>query len=191
MKKLSITSCLSFCFAAGALVLGTTGALILHAGSGKNEPDCDHVIVLGYRSENGGPSVTMCERIRRARTYLERHPRTIAILSGGQGEAECMRDALTAAGIEGSRLWLEERSRSTWENMKFSLALIEERTGAPVKQVGIISSEFHIFRAKIYVPGVKATAIPVKTEEFPRWLRNFVREIAGVWHYIILGGTYD
>lgn len=173
---------------AGVLVLGITGALILLAGAHQKEPDCDCIIVLGSKIQSGEGSVTMNERIGRALDYLNAHPRTKAILSGGQGEARYMFDALVAAGIGENRLILEEKSTSTWENLKFSLPMLEE---AATKTVGILSSEFHLFRAKMYLKSRKVHLIPAKTQDFPRWFRSFIREIAGVWHYILLGGTYD
>lgn len=171
--------------AALALVPGVTGALILHAGAAKNEPDCDFLIVLGHRNRDGGIGKTMNERVARALVYLNSHPNTTAILSGGQGEAAYMRHALVVAGIDQNRLILEEQSLNTWQNLKYSLPLTEG------KSVGILSSEFHLFRSKLYIKDRKVALIPAKTEDFQRWLFNFCREIAGVWHYILLGGTYD
>ena len=185
MEKLSVTTCLAVCMGAGALALGITGALILRAGGAKKEPDCECIIVLGHRDRSGTIGATMEERIEKAACYLHDHPKTQAILSGGEGEARYMFQALAAAGIEKSRLIMEEQSTSTWQNLKYSLPLAGEKT------VGILSSEFHLFRAKLYIKGRKIPLIPAKTQNFPRWAHNFCREIAGVWHYILLGGTYD
>ena len=71
-----------------------------------------------------------------------------AILSGGQGddeeisEAVCMRNYLTAAGVEEDRLILEDRSTSTRENLLFS----DQLTGCGSARCGIISNDFHICR---------------------------------------------
>ncbi|MBQ7416226.1 MAG: YdcF family protein [Oscillospiraceae bacterium] len=169
----------------GALVLGATGALILHAGAPKPEPDCETIIVLGHRNKDGSIGVTMDERISRAALYLKDHPHTTAVLSGGHGEAEYMFAALTAAGIDANRLILEKNSVNTWQNLKFSLPLTEGKT------IGILSSDFHLFRARMYIRRRNIGLIPAKTQDFKRWARNFCREIAGVWHNILLGGTYD
>lgn len=185
MKTLSIVPYLSTCVGLGAAVLGVTGALILHAGATKGDPDCDYIIVLGSKPAEDGSRDTMDERIAKALDYLKAHPATTAILSGGQGEAEYMFRALSAAHIPESRLILEDKSTSTWQNLKFSLPLTQGKT------VGILSSEFHLFRAKFYIKNRDISLIPAKTRDFPRWAHNFCREIAGVWHYILLGGTYD
>ena len=171
--------------ALGILVLGITGVLILCTGVKNANSDCETIIVLGHRDRSGGFGATMNERIAGAEKYLRDHPGTTAILSGGQGEAAYMQKALTAGSISEKRLILEENSRNTWQNLKFSLPLVQGET------VGILSSDFHLFRAKLYLKNRKVLLIPVKTKDFPRWAFNFCREIAGVWHYILLGGTYD
>lgn len=183
----------------GFLVLGATGILILHAGATQPETACDYIVVLGAKVEHGGPGDTLQERIDQAYEYLSENPNTVAIVSGGKGgdepmsEAQCMFDALTAMGIEENRVWMEENATSTWENLKFSLALIEERTGARPQSIGVVSSEFHLFRVQMYAQDrrVSIVGIPAKTETPVRWLHYFIREIAGVWHYLILGGLYD
>ena len=185
MKKQSIVSWVSAGVGLGALALGVTGALILCTGMVKKEPDCDCVIVLGHRDRDGRLGPTMNERIARALAYLNHHPNTVAILSGGGAEAQYMFEKLTAGGIAENRLILEDQSTNTWQNLKYSLPLTEQ------KKVGILSSEFHLFRAKLYLKNRKVALISANTVDFPRWLFYFCREIAGVWHYILLGGTYD
>jgi uncharacterized SAM-binding protein YcdF (DUF218 family) len=74
-------------------------------------------------------------------------------------------------GIDGSRLWLEERSTSTLENLEFSLDVIESKTGTRPTEAGIVSSEYHLFRAGLMAKdkGFEATGIPAKTGWFSLW----------------------
>ena len=99
---------------------------------------------------------------------------------------------LTLRGIEPERLWLESRSTSTWENLKFSLDIIEEKTGTRPGSIGLISSEYHLFRAGLFAKdcGVETVGIPAATSWESIRLNYFLREVAGVWHYILLGGQY-
>ena len=53
-----------------------------------------------------------------------------------------MYDYLTANGIEGSRLILEDRSVNTKENLSFSLEKIGNRDAS----VGVVTNNFHVFR---------------------------------------------
>lgn len=180
----------------GACIGLVTGSGILLAAGQQADPGQDYIVVLGAKVDPGGPSKTLQERIWAAYEYLSENPDTVAIVSGGQGsdepvtEAKCMYDTLVALGIDGERVWVEDRATSTWENLQFSLDLIEERTGQRPQRIGVLSSEFHLFRTarQAYDWGLQVEGIPARTTEGERWLHYFIREIAGVWHYLILGG---
>lgn len=183
----------------GILVFAVTEVIILSASTGDPEEDCAYVIVLGARVRGTTPSLSLESRIDAAYDYLTTHPKTIGILSGGQGpdedisEAQCMFERLTAKGIASERLWLEDQSTSTWENLRFSMALIAQNTDTQPKKIGLLSSEFHLYRAGLFAKacGVEAVGIPAKTPMPTMRLNYFLREVAGVWHYLILGGQYN
>ena len=93
--------------------------------------DADYLVVLGARvDEDGQPSYSLRYRLEAALAYLEAHPATAAVLSGGQGddepttEAACMYGWLVEHGVEVSRLLLEGKSSNTQENLRNSFALI-------------------------------------------------------------------
>ena len=183
----------------GLLVVGATEALIIHKSFGNPEAHVPYMVVLGAKVNRDGPSVSLWDRICGAYEYLELHPQTIAILSGGQGtdepitEAECMYRELVSLGIDPKRLRLEEEATSTWENLKFSLDLIEEETGTRPVKIGVLSSEYHLFRARLFAKAcdVEFVGIPARTSRWGQRINHFMREVAGVWHYLILGGQYD
>ena len=182
----------------GILVSFCTLGVILGASRGADDPREAYVVVLGAKVNGTSPSLSLSDRIDAAEQYLKTHPDAVAILSGGQGddedisEAQCMFEALTARDIDPNRLWLEDQATSTWENLKFSLDLIEERTGTRPKTIGLVSSEYHLFRAGLFAKdcGVTAVGIPAKTQWVSLRINYFLREVAGVWHYLILGGQY-
>ena len=112
---------------------------------------CPTVIVLGCQVKGQTPSLLLRFRIDAAADYLTAHPESVAIVSGGMGsgenitEAACMYQALTDRGIDPSRLYLEDQSRNTLENLQFSKALMErEGLRGPV---AVVSNDFHIYRA--------------------------------------------
>ena len=183
----------------GLLVCGITEAIIIHASFGDPKEHCDYVVVLGAKVRPDGPSVSLMDRINAAADYLDAHPDVIAIVSGGKGadepmsEARCMYEQLTAMGIDPSRIWMEEKATSTWENLNFSLNLIEETTGTRPTKIGILSSEYHLFRASLFADacGVESVGIPAATSRLSQKVNHFMREVAGVWHYFLLGGQYD
>ena len=182
----------------GILISFSTLGVILRASLGVSDANEAHIVVLGAKVNGTEPSLSLSDRIDAAEQYLKNHPEAIAVLSGGQGpdegisEAQCMFEQLTGRGIQPERLWLEDKATSTWENLNFSLDLIEEKTGSRPETIGLISSEYHLFRAGLFARdcGVTAVGIPAKTQWVSLRINYFLREVAGVWHYIILGGQY-
>lgn len=180
----------------GLLIFVITGSLILQVGSDVPEEDLPYIVVLGAQVRDSGPSASLQERIDAAYGYLIAHPDTVAIVSGGQGndepmtEARCMYDCLIKMGIAPERIIKEEQATSTWGNLTYSLDIIEAETGCRPSSLGVVSSEYHLFRTGLQAKefGLEIIGIPARTGSFDRWLHYFVREIAGVWHYLLLGG---
>lgn len=190
---------LNICVCIGILVVAVTEGFVIHASLGDPDESCQYVVVLGCLVRDDGPSVSLKNRIDAAYDYLTEHPEVIAIVSGGKGEdepmteAQCMYEHLIAMGIHPDRVWIEDQATSTWGNLQYSLALIEEKTGIRPDTIGIISSEYHLFRASLQAGslGLDAVGIPAKTTLPLDALNHFLREVAGVWHYLLLGGQYD
>lgn len=183
----------------GLLICGITEVMIIRASFGEPEESCQYMLVLGAKVRYDGPSVSLMDRINAAYDYMVSHPEVIAIVSGGQGpdepmtEARCMYEELVKKGIDPNRIWLEEKATSTWENINFTLDLIQERTGVRPDKIGLLSSEYHLFRASLFADrcGVDAVGIPAETSRLSQKINHFMREVAGIWHYLLLGGQYD
>lgn len=182
--------------AIGLLLAGITGIFIGRAAAGSKEDDCDYLIVLGAAVHGTVPSLSLRERLDAAYDYLAAHPDTVCVVSGGQGdgelisEAACMSDFLVKKGICPERILLEDKATSTQENLRFSLDVIEEATGTRPAKVGIISSEYHLYRASLMAQsqGLEPVLVPATTTWVSLRVNYFMREIAGVWYYIIFGG---
>lgn len=180
---------------AGSIAAGITLGFVVNAAHPGTLPQCEYIIVLGAGVNGSVPSLTLQERIRCAYDYLTANPDTVAVLSGGQGprenisEAACMYRELTKRGIDGSRLLLEEQSTSTMENLTFSMDVLNKTTGTVPVQVGIVSSEYHIFRAKCFAKdlGMDPVGIPATTSWAALRANYYLREIAAVWKYLIFG----
>ena len=181
--------------AIGILAASVTLGFILRAAHPVSLPACDYVVVLGAGVRGTVPSMSLQERIDAAYDYLTANPDTTAILSGGQGkgedisEAACMYRELTQMGIDGSRLLLEESSTSTIENLKNSMDILEAETGIRPKRIGIVSSEYHIFRACLFAKALEleSVGIPGKVSWFPLCLNYYPREVIAVWKYFLFG----
>jgi uncharacterized SAM-binding protein YcdF (DUF218 family) len=191
-----LSTILTILLGIGVVVVSVTGVFIGMAASGEPDAQCQYIVVLGAKVNGTEPSRTLRERIDAAAAYLEANPDTVAVVSGGQGddegisEAQCMYNALVERGIDPNRIWMEDQATSTWENLNFSLDLIEAKTGTRPEEIGLLSSEFHLYRGTLFAKecGVQAYGIPAKTGDRVYFINYFLREIAGVWHYYILGG---
>jgi uncharacterized SAM-binding protein YcdF (DUF218 family) len=133
----------------GILVMVETGCMI---GACNKTPEKNATaVVLGCRVYGERASLMLRERLDAAYEYLEKNPEAMCVVSGGQGsgedisEAECMYRYLVDKGIDATRIYKEDQSTSTEENMKFSLEVIKEN--ALNESVVIISNEFHLYRA--------------------------------------------
>lgn len=186
-----------------ALLLGFSLFTVLETmvvrGSFADESDApvSAVIVLGAGVNGETPSLTLRTRIDAAAAYLEEHPDVPVVLSGGQGpgeaitEAECMRRALVRRGADESRLYPEERSTSTQENLRYSRAILGELGVDPAQRVAIVTSDFHLCRARLMWGGDTA-AVPAhlpSTLYFQCLTVNyFIREAFGLAAYFVYGG---
>lgn len=175
------------------LVCIGTGIAVGVCSRGEADESLDYVIVLGAGVNGTVPSQSLRERLDATESYLRAHPQAIAVLSGGQGsgeeitEAECMFDRLIDAGIAEGHLRKEERAATTEENLHNSLALIEEECGRRPERIGVVSSEYHLCRAKLLAKqeGVQAYGIPAHTRNRVYFVQMFLREICGVWYALL------
>ena len=135
--------------AAGAVLSAAVSVPVIRAMTVQAPSGLRYVVVLGAQVRGRSPSRALKRRLEMAGEYARENPDTILILSGGQGEnediseARCMLEYLTAEGIPEERLLSEDRSTSTKENLIFS----DELTGCAQEPCGILSNNFHVFRA--------------------------------------------
>ena len=169
--------------ALGLAVCAVTEGFVIKASFGSPNEQADYVVVLGAKVRSWGPSVSLWDRIYAAADYLNTHPEVIAVVSGGQGadepetEAGCMYRELVNLGVEPERILVEDQAKSTWENIRFSLDLLEKETGARPAKLGVVSSEYHLFRASLFAKnaGVQFVGIPAKTSRLGQKINHFMR----------------
>ena len=156
----------------------------------------DAIIVLGAGVNGSTPSLSMCNRLDAALAYLGANPDALAVVSGGQGEGEditeakAMADYLTAHGIDSARIVQEDQSRTTSENLENSFAILRARGYDPANGVGIVTSEYHLYRAKRMVRALGAEPVGIAAETTLPTMRvnYFIRE-AFAAAYMQLAGT--
>ncbi len=181
--------------AIGLVYLAAVEVPIVGAASGDGDREYDYIIVLGAAVHGDTPSLSLVERVSAAADYMKEHPDSTAIVSGGQGddenisEAEAMYVWLMQNGIDKSRVILEDKSASTLENLENSFAIIRSRGDDPNTAAAVVTSEYHIYRAKLLAQslGVSVGSVAAHTTYAPIMINYFLREAFGVTYQWVFG----
>lgn len=161
--------------------------LIIIEGRNISTKKVDYVIVLGARLYGDIPSPSLQERLNAAREYLIENNDIKVVVSGGQGidedvsEAQAMEKYLVDNGIEKDRIILEDRSTTTFENLKMSVDKIMEVYDKENLSVLIATNRYHVFRSKLLAKrlGLMPYGLPAKTPP-TTVLFSYVREYFAV-----------
>ena len=151
----------------------------------------DLLLVLGAGVWGTQPSPQLKLRLETAADIIEQNPEMIVIVSGGQGpdegisEAKAMQSYLINLGIETTTILMENRSTSTVENLTFSKMIIDsiefESNDSEFPQIGIITTDYHMYRAKMLA---KRFGMDAEGESAPNVpiiiVKNTMREILAV-----------
>ncbi len=178
VKTVVLTGLLSFLVIEG---------LIIHSALDVEDSKRDYIIILGAALVGDRPTLDLRVRLDKSIAYAKKYPDVKMILSGGQGEeeliseAEAMKRYLLSKGISGTNIYKEERSRNTFENIKYSKQVIDALNADNKPAVVIVSNDFHIFRAKMLARriGLDAHGLPAET---PIYIipNHYVREYFAV-----------
>lgn len=197
-------------YALGAAVALVISCMMVRAAA-EPAPSNLPVIILGCRVRGTEPSLMLQSRIQAALKYLQANPGSIAVASGGQGpgedipEALAIKDALVKAGIDPARIWMEDTSKNTRQNLEFSAMLLfgedphgdddsdesHEHIAPPALQdrrVVIATSELHQLRAAVWAKRFGMDAAPLSG--FTPWhvfFGQWFREVLGNLRLFLLG----
>lgn len=113
------------------------------------------MVVFGCQVKPDGPSILLRDRLDTALKYWEEHPDIRIVVTGGRGddehisEAQCMYDYLTGHGVDGAQIYMEDKSRNTWQNVNYTFALMEKEGWDLTGDVLLVSSGFHLSRIEM------------------------------------------
>jgi len=172
------------CLAVGFVAFIVLQILII-SGAHTQEADVDAIIVLGAGLRGDEPSIILRTRLNAAIEYAQGREGVPIIVSGGLGagrnitEAQAMFNYLKARGVDENLIWMEGESTSTYENLKFSRRLMEER-GMDIENVtvAVVSNEFHLYRARMIAgnAGLDAVGVAAQTPSARLKALYFFRE---------------
>ena len=138
-----------------AVIFGAMGYIAMQGQDSVMTQDetPEFVVVLGAQVQGDEPSLTLKKRLDKTLEFMQEHPDRTVIVSGGQGpdeahtEASVMARYLIEHGADASRIIEEDKASNTRENLLFS-AKLAEAAGLDTSRVLIVTSDFHMCRAK-------------------------------------------
>lgn len=149
--------------------------------------DFDYVIIHGAGiKKDCTVTKLLADRCDKAIEIYRKDPTSPYLVpSGGQGsdevcsEAEAMRKYLVSQGIPEDKILLEDKSKTTMENVTFSKNLIEKRPGR--KYTALVTSNYHIYRAMRYAKRAQLKAVGIGSRVAPYYYPSaLIREFVAV-----------
>jgi uncharacterized SAM-binding protein YcdF (DUF218 family) len=152
----------------------------------------DYVVVLGSGLVNGSvvPPL-LAGRLKRGQAVHARLAKRgssapVLITSGGQGpdedvpESHAMADYLLARGFPADLIEREDRSTTTEENLRFSMAIMEKTN--PQYRCVIVTNNFHVFRAALTARqiGIRGQVVGSPTAAY-FWPNATIREFTAIF----------
>lgn len=148
----------------------------------------DYMIILGCRIKKDGFLTPLLKgRVDRAIEFRGEQLKNagkdlIFVPSGGKGmdeiisEGEAMKNYLLENGINEKNILVENKSKNTYENIKFSNKLINDKKA----NIGFSTTNYHVLRAGLIATeqGLKLEGIGSKTKSY-FWINAFIREFIG------------
>lgn len=140
--------------AAAAVLLAAVISGFMIASLNIKPTDGSTAVVLGCKVRGNSPSLMLKRRLDAAYDFLTENPESFCVVSGGQGddeeysEASVMKSYLVSKGISEDRIFAEDRSSSTEENLEFSKKVIEEN--GLNGNITIITDGYHQLRATLH-----------------------------------------
>lgn len=177
----------------------------------------DYIIIHGAGLDGPRPTPLLAGRIDKAlELWNKQHQHGKFVVSGGQGadevvsEAQAMRDYLLDKGVSADAILMEDKSTTTWENLRYSLAIINAdrttgvgatsaatvasrdvtTTASDVSETAasrddfttaVVTSDFHVFRCAEYAHNLGIKADGIGSHTKGwYWPTAFIREFIAI-----------
>jgi len=162
-------------------------SILLYNSFGKSSEKVDFVVVLGAAVRGKTMTLALYQRMEKGLEYLKKNPNIKVVVSGGKGpgedipEAQAMKEFLLKHGISENRIIVEDKSKNTVQNLKNTKNILEKSYGKQNFTIALVTSNFHVFRAKMLAKrsGFKAYGVPAPIHK-GIILNSYVREYFAV-----------
>jgi len=177
--------------AIAVLCLGALYAHIIRYGLVTDNGDADAIIVLGAAVWPSGPSPALRARVWRGTQLLQAGRAGSIIFTGGLGrfppaEGEAMAVLARSWDVPDEKIFIENRSANTRENMAFAAAIMRENGWGSAL---VVTDYFHMKRAVLLAReyGIQPLRAPVSAETgyyvLSERIRYTLRECAALIQY--------
>lgn len=190
---LRVLLCAGMCF-----YMLTFSALLVYIFTQTGTQDINYdkttvVLVFGCRTYGMTPGRTLRSRLDRAYEILAENSTALCVVSGGQGpnetvtEAVSMRGYLIDRGIDEKRIYAEDNSHNTTENIKYIKQLLDEK-GLSDAAIVCVSSIYHLPRIRMMAAynDIPVFTVPADTPNIYLAFSDTVREYMAWVKAIIL-----
>ena len=176
----------------GECILLSTIVCGLRAAKHVPAPDRDYVLILGCCFRKDGTLTPLLKgRVDKALDFWRMQKKktgkaAFIIPSGGQGrnepmsEAKAMRNYIAGTDFPMEYVLMEDQSVNTFQNMKFSKAVIDgQEPDSSKAKVCYVTTNYHVFRSGFLANkiGLSAEGLGAKTKWW-FWPNAYVRECA-------------
>ena len=165
--------------------------LILNPAIVSSEEEAEQVILLGGGIDKDGKlPKSVITRVEKAAEYLNQHPESICVVTGGTlkwlpyPEAPELKNQLVKRGVAAERILVEDQAKDTIQNFRYSCKMLEEFKDATTEEIlntstAVVTSRFHLRRSERLarrmgfknIKGIPAGCPAIYV------LHNYVREI--------------
>ena len=166
------------------------GTIVIAIKSIKHKPEYnqDYMIILGCQIREDGTLTPLLKgrtdkALQFRKEQLEETKKDLVFVpSGGRGsdeiisEAEAIKNYLLDNGIKEKNILVENKSKNTYQNIKFSNKLINDKSA----KICFSTTNYHVLRAGLIATeqGLKIEGIGSKTKAY-FWINAFIREFIG------------
>ena len=165
------------------------GTIIMSIKAAKHIPefDKDAIVILGCQIKKDGTLTNLLKgRVDRAIEFAEmqkekKGKEILFVPSGGKGadeviaEGDAMKNYLLEQGINENNILVDNKSKNTYENIKFSNELIKSKIKEA--KIAFSTTNYRVFRAGIIATNqnIDIEGIGSKTKSY-FWINAFIRE---------------
>ena len=154
--KLTIVSL----FSAACVIVIINLCLILNPTVVSLDEQAEHVILLGGGiDKNGKLPKSVVNRVEKAAEYLNHHPESICVVTGGTlkwlpyPEAPELKNQLVKRGVSVDRILVEDQAKDTIQNFQLSCKMLEEFKGVSTEEIlntptAVVTSRYHLRRSE-------------------------------------------